>query len=289
MKSKLPSLSGSLPASQPCGGVSMIRCPEVGTGANPMTVTAVDGLIGPHDNRAPQPGSFLLDGNSSLRGGEQDLTATSLEHDWRRTMVRIVGRIALLGAMVVCGSACSDSDDSSGSGTEACGVTCAGSATCSSSAGNLSGTAYVQGTACVLSNGSGTVTLSCNGTATFADSTGSSQGTWSGGGTSVTVYDESGQGWSCTITPPSGGEGGGGGQSYSSCPACVDANCADELAACDAVPECVTLSECVLKCTSDECKTQCRNTYPESTPLLNAYGECIEGPCGALCGESSYL
>ncbi len=75
------------------------------------------------------------------------------------------------------------------------------------------------------------------------------------------------------------------------CGACIEAGpaaCADEIAACDANPDCVSLRNCIAPCTTQQCINDCVDANPDGLDDLQSENFCMCTPeaCGAECFEA---
>jgi len=82
--------------------------------------------------------------------------------------------------------------------------------------------------------------------------------------------------------PDAGGGGGGGGGG--TCETCTRASCANEVAACEAMPACVTLYSCVAAAAGDEAQVQaCVDQDDSGLTKLQAIAQCQNAKCSAVC------
>lgn len=89
--------------------------------------------------------------------------------------------------------------------------------------------------------------------------------------------------------PSNGGSGGttsygGSGGSGDGCEECINTNCAAQVAACDANPDCGAVEDCYANCTDDACYQNCYDQHPSGAPIEDALYQCYTSACAQQCG-----
>jgi hypothetical protein len=94
-------------------------------------------------------------------------------------------------------------------------------------------------------------------------------------------------------TSGQGGSGAGGSGNtptcgmetkIATCDACLDKSCCSQETACANNSQCYPLYECVSKCSSPTCKTNCKTQFSSALNVYNDLNDCYDNNCKLACG-----